>query len=215
MVPFRVAWPWGGLIGNGTPMEFAIGLLALVLLYLGTKDRWRWKRILARMLVAALMIGAIGGAIAGYFEWKERKERNEQRLAPSTHLAGVDLGASEADVLFGMGQPEDRVDDRWIYAHNGGHIFIYFREGRVRSVLMLPLDGSYDGLRYLRKGSTMFAVEEELGRPDVVLEKTGGLVRGFCYPRLNSFFVCEKGKVEVFGIYDPALGKPPVLDSFQ
>lgn len=187
-------------------MEFAIALLAVVLLYLGTKDRWRWKLILLRGFVIALIASAIGGAISGFFEWKRSKD-SEPR--PIGALRGVQLGASPADVRFQKGEPKTVEGAEWYFESDGEGLMVNFQSDRVSSILLVPGDYHYSSeVQNIQKGTFVSVVLDKLGQPDSIIENADGLMRTFCYPRLNTFLVCEEGKVSAVGIFDPSTGKP-------
>lgn len=83
----------------GTGFFLAAIILGTVWLYVATRDRWNWKKLLLWPLAAVLVLSAIGGAGIYVKDWFE--DRPRQELA----LWGIRLGASPADVKFAKGIP--------------------------------------------------------------------------------------------------------------
>lgn len=86
-------------VGDGL---FAASIvLALVALFIATKDRWMWK-VIALWLVALLIAFGLLGGLA-VWGWKTY----EDRPTVQTTYEGVALGISIQDVRFLKGSPKD------------------------------------------------------------------------------------------------------------
>jgi hypothetical protein len=99
----------------GTGIFLSTVVLAVLILYAITKDRWRWRRIvvcIALILPAILVLtGIIGG---GLYFWN----RLPMRLVPQTEYAGIRIGMTPDEVMYTKGFPpnvfgEPRDDGDW------------------------------------------------------------------------------------------------------
>lgn len=111
-------------------------VIGLVALYLGTKDRWRWRRIMGWLLAAILGISLAVGLWVGWQKWSESRPR------VVTEMWGISLGAKQSDVLFSKGEPTTRVsDERWEYISGPESseyaVIVKFEDGRVAEILSL------------------------------------------------------------------------------
>jgi hypothetical protein len=77
-------------------------VLAAVILYGITKDRWRWRRIAGRTALILTAIVVLTGTISGglYF-WNHLP----MTLVPQTEYAGLRLGISPDEVMYIKGYP--------------------------------------------------------------------------------------------------------------
>lgn len=101
----------------GTGIFLSSALIALVLLYGFTKDRWRWRRIIVRTFqaCAVLLVGIIGVvAIVQYWD-----HFFPTKLSRQTQYAGLKLGMKPEDVMYIKGYPpvvisdEENPDPAW------------------------------------------------------------------------------------------------------
>jgi ABC-type Fe3+ transport system permease subunit len=73
-------------------------VLALVMLYAITKDRWRWRQI-AR--ISALALALTGVVIGGLYLWNQLPAN----VSPQTEYEGVRLGMTPDEVMYIRGSP--------------------------------------------------------------------------------------------------------------
>lgn len=78
-------------------------LLGTVWLYVATKDRWNWKKILLWPLAIVLGLSVIGAAGIYINDWVQDRPKKE------LGLWGIQLGASIADVKFAKGEPSRQM----------------------------------------------------------------------------------------------------------
>jgi hypothetical protein len=84
----------------GTGIFFAALLIALVLLYATTKDRWRWRTFVKRTAFAVLLLAVAGLlTVAGVYFW------NNLPPGLQKQYAGLEIGISTAEVLYRRGSP--------------------------------------------------------------------------------------------------------------
>jgi hypothetical protein len=103
----------------GTAIFLSSLVLATVILYGITKDRWRWRRIVARTaltlalfaLATIVVLSAI--AIGRYYYETSTKPLVPQTepLVPQTEYAGLRLGMSPDEVMYIKGYPSNVVDE--------------------------------------------------------------------------------------------------------
>ena len=205
----------------GTGIFLSALFLGTVALYIATRDRWRWKRIVCWGAGTALSLAALGGA-AGYVWWNL-----EQRIPASDEFADVRLGTAAADVLFKRGEPGERESasgsDYWTYKVNGGYpeaergsITIKFTEGRVRRVLYIG-DSTYSPSLHSapNMGATQERIEERLGKPAHISNSKDGLARIVAYPDKRIVYYLQQNRVVGMGIFDPSDGAPKFRDEAQ
>src|SRR5262245_52583807 len=94
----------GDAMEPGTAIFLSSALIALVLLYGFTKDRWRWRRVIGRTLVAMLALVLVGSAaLALLLYWDDivpTKLSNRQ-----IEFAGLKLGMKADEVMYIKGYP--------------------------------------------------------------------------------------------------------------
>jgi hypothetical protein len=100
----------------GTGIFLSCAMLALVLLYGFTKDRWRWRKLVGRtLLVSVILAAGAAGAIAIAHYWDELFPT---RLTRQTQYAGLKLGISPQEVMYIKGYPpvvlgQENADPEW------------------------------------------------------------------------------------------------------
>jgi len=183
-----------------------IGLVlgaGVVALYLATRDRWDWAQLVRRAFFALVIV--IGAAWAWIY-WSSLPP-----TAPVTELWGIALGASESDVLFLKGEPDEISDPHtWVYmmSRNRTYNVVFGETDQVVSIRLVPGAGYSSGLPLLgvRAGFDESRLIEQLGEPARVVALADDLRRAYLYPRLNALFILERGTVVSLGIYDTAAG---------
>lgn len=171
--------------------------LSLVGLYLGTKDRWRWRRLLGWGGVGVVALaGIVAAGIAG-FQWYESRPRQ------FTGMWGLSLGASTNDVLVAKGEPARRVKPmHWFYEPDDRQrIEVAFTpQGKLAAIY------SYAKPLYLTmpEGVSAFTTMEELtarfGPASAVNDSSDGLFRTFSFSRYNLVAVYGEGRLVAIGV---------------
>lgn len=186
-------------VGDGIfGASLVIGLIAL---YLGTKDRWRWKRI-AAWILGCLLILAIGtGSWVGWLKW------DESRPVVVTEFWGIKLGAPAQEVLFAKGEPTNRVSaNRWEYQSTGTDAYgvvVNFNDGKVTSVLSLgdrlymPTPANLSSFTSQEEAFARFGQPQESGTSD------DGLVRTYGFSRYNVLLSFNKDGLIAAGMVGP------------
>lgn len=189
-------------------------LLGTVILFVVTKDRWNWKKIVKWVLVATAI--AVVSLIAWYGRVL-RHERENLKPKPVTVFWGIPLNASKEDVKFLKGVPNDTSVAKseknafnWFYEKedNDAYHIVVFRHDTLRAVIFVCTQDCWDEptINGIGIGSPYTKVIELLGDPSSIDHAEDGLTRVFCYADFNSFFYLQKGNVVGYGMYHQAMG---------
>jgi hypothetical protein len=93
----------------GTGIFLGLAILATVLLYTQTKDRWRWRSIAKWTALTIATPLVIGSLWFGYTNLENYRESRPKRI---TTYADISLGDTKAEVRYAKGVPTDvLVDD--------------------------------------------------------------------------------------------------------
>lgn len=196
-------------VGEGIFSSVAVA--SMVALYLGTKDRWRWKRIvlwLVGSVVALTAIAATGAWVSDY--WQGRPK-------PATEYWSIKLGAGPNDVLFTHGQPTAREDGdtRWTYEQDRRSLLVDFKDGKVQAVLALaPNPDDLPSLPF--QFSTTSRVEwiiKKLGEPSFVSISKDGTQRLYNWERYNLALGFDRHGMKVAAV--TATGRPREFSDAQ
>lgn len=88
----------------GTGIFLGLAILAIVLLYTQTKDRWRWGRI-AKWTAAVIATPIVIGA--GWLAYDALQDHLRSRPERATAYADIALGDSMEEVRYSKGVPDD------------------------------------------------------------------------------------------------------------
>lgn len=187
----------------GTGIFLSAILLGLVWLYVATKDRWNWKKVI--LWPMAILFGIVVTGSAGFYvnDWIESRPHKE------TGFWGIELGASRADVKFIKGDTPYESDDpeRWVYKTDDNiYYFVSFKDGRVRDIMAADLKGYTPKLQGIGSYSSFEDVVEKFGQPSDVSSSKDGLRRWFSFAKFNVGVAMEKNVVEAIAVYDASTG---------
>ena len=195
----------------GTGIFLAAIVISVTALFIATKDRWNWKKV----LLWPLGICVAGGlAMWGYIEYQKRFP---EKPKPTIHNSfwDIPLGATPDDVLFKKGKPTEKNSETWTYSADEDKYLILFKESRVRLIIQFG-DSAYPEIGGVRVASSTATVTSTFGEPEYVFSDEEGAVRTYCYPTYQVVFRLSKDMVRSLGIYDralpPALCGPPAKD---
>jgi hypothetical protein len=208
----------------GTSIILAAILPTVVFLFAITKDRWNWRRILAcGILTPSLIIIFVGSVTYYYSHEKVKPARSEVfiadlEIAPIKQFEFFDsrLGMKSEDVKFAKGEPEiGRSADRWIYdavagspGFNTAKYLIGLKDKHVRFIVYGANENEYSNPNIFgfTLGSTYQEIQTKLGKPTHISISNDNLKRMISYDELNVVFHFAKGRLTLFGIYEPTDG---------
>lgn len=186
----------------GTGIFFGTTFLGIILLYLYTRDRWKWRMIAVRtMLGVAALSGVVAISVFGYSAY-------EARVIAVTDFMGLKLSDTKADIKFKKGPSLHNSEALWAFRDKDGkwETLVRFRNDKVRWIAYVG-DCTYcNNLNGLGVGTTYDRLLEKLGKPTFISTSNDGLKRLVSFAETNQFFQLAEGKVFGFGIYDPAIG---------
>ena len=188
----------------GTGIFLSAIILGTVAIFIATKDRWSWKKIVLWPLGIIVGLAVIGGSITYLYQQYEDRPRK------LTELWGVSLNESAGDVKFKKGEPTRRVDnDLWVYRPYQtieGDYVVYFRNDRVRSVIYFGPMYNGPSVHGVGNYDSPQELDAKLGPPSYVSRSKDELRRAYSYEKFNIVAHFEAGKMSALGIYDPAAG---------
>jgi hypothetical protein len=201
-------------------------VLAVVILYGLTKDRWGWRLMLKRTALTFLVLAAI---IGGVYFWNQLPVT----VTPQTEYAGIRIGMTPDEVMYikgfpptVFGEPRDdgdwkgfqpaietkdlekgkRVQDYrdWSYGPPNSRIDIKFNEAKdaVIAVQCYSGDrlGSCPSIAGVTDGDSEKEVIRRLGNPDT--SRIEGVTKTMAYRNLGITLKLEKERVYLLAVHD-------------
>lgn len=188
----------------GTGILFSAIFLGTIALFIATKDRWNWKKIILWPLGIVVGVAVIGGSI-GYFY-----QQHESRPRKLNELWEISLNDSLVDVKFKKGEPTTQLDnDFWIYQPSQTSdvsYVVYFKNNRVTSVMYFGPMYSAPYIHGVGHYDSLQELETKLGQPSFVSRSKDELRRAYSFEKFNIVVQFKAGTVSAIGIYDPATG---------
>lgn len=183
-------------------------VLGMVALFLGTKDRWSWKRIAARSVVALVSLGTLAAAGVYIAEWY-----GERPQVVSTYW-GIALGAPRADVRYSRGEPSSvSGEDRWVYRPSDEFaVYVDFKQDKVSSVLAVGNRTYMPNIGNINTYVSMDDLIKSYGSPSAVTTSDDGLTRTLNFHDYNVVVSFNKDGVVGGGI-DADLSKPRTFEN--
>lgn len=214
-----------GDMSVGTGIFLSAIFLGMVALFIATKDRWNWRRIVLRSLLGLVAFTALVGG--GFYGWLLYQEERPQKPVAITEFWGVKLSSTKGDIKFYKGTPDyvhvlssDKIEV-WVYAETveGKEIakqgktapwdsyLIGFRDTEIRRIAYAGTQ-SYKGPRLhgITAGDSLETVTRLLGNPSYVSISEDDLTRIVNYETLNTYYELSENKVREYGIINPKFG---------
>ena len=177
----------------------------MVLLFISTKDRWKWKKILFFFIGIPLVLCVlIGGGYWAYIT-----------IANRPHLEhtfwDIPISASKSDVKFLKGEPPSIAGDQWTYHAGDDYYGIRFRENKIESITFYSCEELRDSRIYpyiqgILYGQNYEEVIQTFGSPSDVSTSKDDLTRVLSFKKYGVFCQLTKNKVVAYGIYNPRFG---------
>ena len=181
----------------GTGIFLSSIFLGTVALFIFTKDRWNWKKIVSFPIIFFVV------CVFVYFSY----EKYESRPKKLDVMWGVSLGSTDSDVKFIKGNPSVIEDSYWVYfldndPHTVGYI-VHFKDNRVRAVEFVGERFSIPTVNGINGYKELDEAEQILGAPTNISRSKDDLSRIYSFEQLGMYFKAEKGSIHSLGIYDP------------
>lgn len=174
-------------------------LLSVTLIYLRTRDHWRWRKIALWFGIVTVGLPAL---VAGtYFTY----QFYQNQPVRATELNGITVGAAKRDVLFLKGKPNLGQDtNNWVYwsEENVDRVLtiVEFHKDIVKTVAQMG--SSYIAINGVRIGDSYQSVIDRLGKPDIVSYASNGTGRLLSFKAIRTAIGFEKGEVDYLAVYD-------------
>lgn len=201
---------------TGEGIFWGLAFVGLIWLYVATKDRWKWKRIMKWIGIVLLIPIVCLGVWAGWEKWVESQPRIELSLYE------INVGQSMDDVIYKKGKPDKEEvncptgktecagEARWFYITDDITYIVSFEQSKVRWISAHLRDGKRYALpnfRGLSNYSGQAEVEELYGPPTKVSVSADKTRRLVSFVKYAVFFTFEKDEIISVGVMTP-MGKP-------
>ena len=180
--------------------------LGTVAFFIGTKDRWNWKKIILWPF-AALILMAIG-------LWTYSRISDRPRL--QTTFWDIPLRATKTDVKFLRGAPnvlskdqdtlqylfEDSTGKGWDYIYR-----IRLKQGKVWLVeyFASPNRRYGPGIQGIDIGDSLEKITQKFGKPSHVSTAGDELSRVFSFNKYQLAFELKENRVIGYGVFDATI----------
>lgn len=214
----------------GTGVFLSAVFIGFIILFIFTKDRWNWKKIILVLIGAPILLGlVIGGGVASY---KFYKKTFPPTVIKQTGLEELELGMTKNEVRYIKGEPNqvlEKVSDdinfywyvdpiptdknivdynMWEYSNDyGNELTVTFNPKAEKVNSLSCRQGKYNyrdacEIQGLLIGLTEEEIINRLDRP--IKEKLNGSIKILYYPDINLKFYLEKKKVYMIEISEEA-----------
>ena len=194
---------------------FSAILLGIVMLYLRSKERWEWDKILILFTVAIVSISIFGGI--GIFVYVKKSAKPEIQ----TSFWDITLSSSKSSIKFIKGPP-DKIEpgDIWVYISEiygaPETYYLIFNEDQLRLVGYLGGDlNRGPSIQGIKKGSSLDDIIPFFGKPSHRSESTDNLRKLYSYENYNVFFIIEDSRVSTYGVYNPKYGPMKIEETIE
>ena len=199
----------------GTGIFLSSIFLGTVALFIFTKDRWNWKKIILWSIGIVILVPLAFFVALKCTELLTKESpvvySNPQRQDVFWELTFED---AKADVKFKKGEPKIHNPDLWEYKIqelNGSEssYLIRFNGEKIRYIMYQASNLSIPTAPYFigkTLGDSSAEVFRKFGKPSEIANTKDELNRLYSYEMFNLFFVLERDKVISYGIYNPSLG---------
>ena len=189
----------------GTSIFLSVVLVSVVALYIATKDRWNWKKIILWPVLAITGLSILGGI--GLYIYSKMSER------PSVQNSfwDIPLHSTKEDVKYLKGVPTNKQygDDNWTYKVKGylereSVFWVSFKDNKIRFVLCWGDPSAY--LQGIGVGSNYSSIINKFGKTSFVFRSEDELTRLLSFEKYKVFFMVEQNEVIAYGMYNPRFG---------
>jgi len=196
----------GEKVTLGTSIFLSVVLVSVVALYIATKDRWNWKKIILWPFLGITALLVLAG-IAYYISYTIG-----QRPRLQNTFWEITLDSTKEDVKFKKGEPT-KIKEKgsyWVYEISNGN------EESTYNLAFMGDDiwwiGYFGGslwtssIQGLGVRSSYESVIRKFGKPSYESRSEDDLQRILSFDEYNVFFYLIENEVVVYGIYNPRFG---------
>jgi hypothetical protein len=186
-------------VGEG--IFYSALLFSFVFLYVSTKDRWNWKKLIVWVIGGLVAVSILLGV--GLYLYLRTDDRPRKEMA----FWGVPLGAPKSDVKFLKGEPRPSSDeDYWTYVDVDGNkessYSVNFVDGKVDFVLFRGSSLYAPSIQGISDYSNQEAIKTKFGEPTLVSRSKDETRRLLSYSQYNVAFVLRENRVIALGIFN-------------
>jgi len=190
--------------------------LGIIVLFIATKDRWNWKKIIIRLLVGTICVGVL--AVAGNFIYEKHSDyRIKHKIPDSPEVMNsfwdIPLDSTQEDIKFLKGKPSEILeDDDWVYKSDKNSSYdkyvylIRFKDGKIRFIVCITDESFLSGIQGISSNSSSENIINKFGEPTNISVSEDGLSRIYSFDKYHVFFTLKKNKVADYGVYNPEIG---------
>ena len=179
--------------------------LGIVALFIATKDRWNWKKIILWPLSIILGLAILGGLIAYIYLKIPSKPKIQEAFW------GISLDTDQSDIKFLKGPPStvyDNGDWKYDVGHGGSYVIRFAEEGEIGTITYYGSDRYYSPtLQKIKKDSNTSEILDLFGEPSHISNSLDDLGRIYSYDGYHVFFHLARDKVISYGIHNPENSK--------
>ncbi|MDP2754911.1 MAG: hypothetical protein Q8P40_11060 [Nitrospirota bacterium] len=191
----------------GTAIFLSSIFLGIVALYIATKDRWNWRKIVPYSLGG--LIGLAMLIAAGL--WTHSLISNRPHI--ETVFWDIPISASKSDIKFLKGEPNRKEDeDVWFYEPQewklkGSIYMILFRDNKVFAIIYEGDSIHSPWIQGIHYGDNYNSIIKKFRSPSYISTSEDELGKTLSYDRYNIAFELKENKVIAYGVYNGALGQ--------
>lgn len=186
----------------GTGLFLGLSVIGVVILYIATRDRWKWRKNMLRVLLGLIAICTL--------IWLSFWAYNSyvQRVVPKRDYMGLSLTDTLADVKFKKGLSQHKDESSWLYLdrENKFETQIILRNSKVRAILYIGECTYCNSIFDLNIGDSYQKVVDKIGAPSHVSTSLDQLRRMASFEKTNLLFMFAEGRVTRMGVYDSTSG---------
>ena len=192
----------------GTSIFLSAILIGMIILFISTKDRWNWKKIVLSFVLLVVSLSILSGV--GYLIYPTISNRPK----PQTSFWDISLDSTKSDLKFLKGPPIKGSDaTHWFYSNkppsNTGEdaiIHIGFKDEKIH---FISYEGDYrygPSLQGVYNRAPYREIIKKFGQPSSVSISEDELERILSYDKYNTFFQIRENKVIRYGVYNKTFG---------
>lgn len=199
----------------GTGLFLGSLIFCLTILFLFTKDRWNWKKIVGWAIAIPLAVITVFVLYMQYEEMKwlekntspiEAQQTGNQakKINKDDTFLGFKLGTSREDILFFKGKPKNEVTSNALeYDYAGNDLVIGIRNNKVSYIYFYGDVSAINNLGFdFSQSQKTDSIDWVVGANSEVLKSSDKLARLFLYKELDFFITFEKDKITGVGRFD-------------